>query len=247
MPASARIRRPSSSFVPVRRITSGILRDVVSRYRVDDAARDLVAARDTAEDIDEENRRARVVHDQLVAVAHAFGVRAAADVEKVGDLRRRRCVTASIVAIARPAPLAIVPTRPGSAGSCGCRRRRAPPAARLRRAAAPAPLGELGVAKERIVVELDLRVRRDDAPVRSQRERIDLDQLRAVTEEHVVHRARDGGKLLAVTGIELRRKCQLASDERRVSDRDVRRRISRSTRDDARRPLRSPCRRTGSR
>ena len=51
--ASARICRPSSAFVPSRRTTIGA-RDRIRSSAVEDAARDLVAARDPAEDVEED-------------------------------------------------------------------------------------------------------------------------------------------------------------------------------------------------
>jgi hypothetical protein len=54
--------------------------------RFHDALGDLVAARDAAEDVDEHNLGAGVIDDQLVTVAHAFGVGSAADVEKVREV-----------------------------------------------------------------------------------------------------------------------------------------------------------------
>ncbi len=135
-PRRARIARPSSSFVPVRRITSGILRDVVSS-----SASTIPRATSSPRVMPpkmlmKKTRRAGVVHDQFVAVAHALGIRAAADVEKVGDLA---------AGIASPRPSS--PSRgrrrwPScrrfrrSGGSCGCRHPPARRAFRLRRAAA---------------------------------------------------------------------------------------------------------------
>ena len=83
--------RASSSLVPVSRITSGTSSGDCSQ-RLDDAARDVVAARDAAEDVEQDRAHAaaavaaRVAGDDLERRGHLLGVRRAADVEEVGRL-----------------------------------------------------------------------------------------------------------------------------------------------------------------
>src|SRR5512143_1656754 len=71
-PALARVARPSSAFVTSRRI--------------DDALRPFLAARDAAEDVDEDALHALVEVDDLERGSHHVRVGAAADVEEVGGL-----------------------------------------------------------------------------------------------------------------------------------------------------------------
>ena len=112
-PASASIRRPSSAFVPSRRTTIGSV-DPHLVERREDAAGDLVAARDPAEDVEEDRAHLRVARDHLERVDDALRVSPAAEVAEV----RRACppatTTTSTVDIESPAPLPRIPTSPSS-------------------------------------------------------------------------------------------------------------------------------------
>ena len=75
----------SAAFVPTIRTTIGTSR-VLLRARLDQAARDLVAAGDAAEDVDEDRVDLRVGQDDPHRRRDLVGPRAAADVEEVGRL-----------------------------------------------------------------------------------------------------------------------------------------------------------------
>ena len=85
MPASRMIWRPSSAFVPSRRMTIGA-RSSTRREPFDDALGHLLAAGDAAEDVDEDRAHVLVVVDHVEGGGHHVGVGAAADVEEVGGL-----------------------------------------------------------------------------------------------------------------------------------------------------------------
>ena len=63
--------------------------EVDATHRFDDALRDLFAAGDPAEDVDEDRLHALVEIDHLEGTGHHVGVGAAADVEEVGGGIRR--------------------------------------------------------------------------------------------------------------------------------------------------------------
>ena len=78
----------SAALVPTIRTTIGTSRDLLGAG-LDQAPRDLVAAGDPAEDVDEDRLDVRVLEDQPHRRRDPVGLRAAADVEEVGRLRRR--------------------------------------------------------------------------------------------------------------------------------------------------------------
>ena len=85
--ASLRMRRPSSTLLPSRRTTSGLL---ASSPRISSAPTMPLATAshdgDAAEDVHEHALDLRVVEDHVEAVGHHLGGRAATDVEEVGGL-----------------------------------------------------------------------------------------------------------------------------------------------------------------
>ena len=108
---SASIARPSTALVPSRRMTIGEL-NFDPAHGLDDALGHLVDPGDTAEDVDEDGLHLGVGVDDLEGGGHHVGVGTAADVEEVGRARRRPASTTSSVLMARPAPLAMMPTLP---------------------------------------------------------------------------------------------------------------------------------------
>ena len=87
-PASASSARPSSSPVPERRATMGMPGGQLG-LRHDDAPGDLFAARDAAEDVDEDALDLGIARDEEQRLLHHLGLGAAADVEEVGRLAAR--------------------------------------------------------------------------------------------------------------------------------------------------------------
>ena len=83
--ASSSRTAASAAFVPTIRTTIGTSR-VCMRARLDQAAGDLVAAGDAAEDVDEDRIDLRVVEDDPHRGRDLVGPRATADVEEVGRL-----------------------------------------------------------------------------------------------------------------------------------------------------------------
>ncbi len=84
---SARMRRPSSTLLPSRRTTSGLVASSPSLSSAPhDAARDRVASGDAAEDVHEHRLHLLVAEDDVEAVGHHLGRCASADVEEVGGL-----------------------------------------------------------------------------------------------------------------------------------------------------------------
>ena len=83
--ASARMARPSSSFVPTRRTTIGTCVGT-SFKRLEDAARHFVAAGDAAKDVEQHRLDVRVGEDDAQRGGDLVGLGAAADVEEVGRL-----------------------------------------------------------------------------------------------------------------------------------------------------------------
>ena len=100
--------RPSSAFVPSSRTTIGSSSAHLAE-RLQDPARDLVAARDPAEDVEEDRLHLRVARDHRERVDDALRVAAAAEVAEVGraaagerDDVDRRHRQPGAVAAARP-------------------------------------------------------------------------------------------------------------------------------------------------
>ncbi len=83
------------------------------------------------------------------------------------------------------------------------------------------PLRDVGMLVEAVVVEIDLRVRGDDAAVFGQHERVDLDQVRAVVHEQCIERAEQTRKRFAIAVGQLRRERQLTADVRRIAGRGI--------------------------
>src|ERR1700683_4488328 len=81
---------PALFFHPARHAHKQGLGDVQLGAGGDDPAGDLVAARDSPEDVDEDASNLRVQKHHLQGVADALGVGATADVEKVGRLSTGR-------------------------------------------------------------------------------------------------------------------------------------------------------------
>ena len=155
-PAAASSRRPSSALLPSRRTTSGRPTLVVVAPG-EHAARDLVAARDAAEDVDEQRPHAVVGGDDVERGGDALGAGAAADVAEVGgraaggaDHVERAHDQAG--AVAQHADVAVE----REVGDAGLARR---PLAVV----FVGPLGgQVGLPVQRVVVDGDLGVERDE-------------------------------------------------------------------------------------
>ena len=189
MPASTRISRPSSAFVPSRRITIGA-RSSTRPQRLDDALGDLVAAGDATEDVDEDRLHVLVEVDHLERRRHHVGVGAATDVEEVGGL------AADLVddverAIASPAPLAMMPT--DAVEPDVLQVVRAGELLALVELLGRAELVPLGMAEGGVVVEADLGVEGVHAAVGSQDQRVDLGQVAVALGEAAVQLHEDVG------------------------------------------------------
>ena len=128
-------------------------------------------------------------------------------------------LTASIVAIAKPAPLAIVPTVPSKR-----RKLRMPkPDSAAKRSSSSSgsallPLANSGLRNSASSSSSTFASEAIDAAVVGKRERIDFHQFRAVSKEQVVERAENGRELLAESRIEPGSEREFAPDERRISD-----------------------------
>ncbi len=166
IPASARMRRPSSSFVPVKRMTSGTLRDFVV-FSASTMPLATSSPRVMPPKMLMKNTFASVWFiDEFVAVAHAFRVRAAADVEEVGDFAAGDFHR---VHRAHRKAGAVGHRADGSAEAAEV----ADTEARFRSASVSSsssgkrflPLFEFGMTEERVVIDLDLRVGGDHAAV----------------------------------------------------------------------------------
>ena len=194
--ASARIGSASAAFVPTIRTTIGTSR-VSGPAGLDDPASDLVAARDAAEDVDEDRPDVRVVEDDPERGGHAIRLGAAADVEEV-----RRLATGKLDKVhrrhrqARPvdhAPDRAVELDEADAGLAGGDLRwllLVEVAHRL----------ELRVARERRVVEDDLRVEREQPAVIGDDQRVDLGQVGVRFDEGPIQPAHDQREVLAQLG-----------------------------------------------
>ena len=141
---------------------------------VDDAVGHLLAPGDAAEDVDEDRPHLGVGVDDLERAGHHLGRGAAADVEEVGRLAPT-WLTTSTVDMARPAPLAMMPTEPSRPTYC----RPFSWAGLLPLVAHLRGLVRLpvGVAEGGVVVERDLGVERVDLARRREDQRVDLDQV----------------------------------------------------------------------
>ena len=152
-------------------------RDLDLLRRLDDPLRDLVAAGDAAEDVEQDRGDVRVRGDHLERVDDRLGLRAAAGVEEVrglaarlGDDVERRHAEAG--AVAEDADVA-AELDVGEALLLGHRLLRV-------LGGLVGELGELGVAEERVAVDRRLRVERDDLAVGGDDQRVDLDQGRVL-------------------------------------------------------------------
>ena len=194
-PESARIFRPSSSFVPFMRTTSGT-DSFVSCAAATMPFGDRVAAHDAAEDVDEDALDLRVAQHDLERLGDLLRRRAAADVEEVRRLaaeqldrvhRRHRepgaVDEAADVAVER------------DVREIELRR------LDLRRVllVEVAHLDDVRMAEQRVAVEVELRVERDHLAVAGEDQRIDLGERRVGLVEHLVQaleqlaRLRDAG------------------------------------------------------
>ena len=189
--------RPSSAFVPSRRTTIGSV-DLHPVERLEDAARDLVAARDPAEDVEEDRLDLRVARDHLERVDDAFGVAAAAEVAEVrgaaaghdDDVDRRHREARAVaedpdVAVELHVDDALLARE--RLERVGCAR--------------VAELGDVRVAVERAVVDGELRVERLDHAVGRDDQRVDLGEHRVALDEAAVELPDDVRDLLLLARI----------------------------------------------
>ena len=161
--------------------------------RLQDPARDLVAARDAAEDVEEDRLHLRVARDHGERVDDALRVAAAAEVAEVGraaagegdDVDRRHRQPGAVTAHAHLA----VELDVGDVLRAG---------ERLERVGGVlvAHLGDLGMAVERVVVDGELRIERLDDALGRHDQRVDLAEHGVEAHECVVELADDLGDLL---------------------------------------------------
>ena len=172
-----------------------------------------VAAQDAAEDVDEHRLHVLVGHQDPERVLDLLGVGAAADVEEVRRLaarqlddvhRRHRQAGAVDHAADRAVELDVVERE-------------------LRRLDLEriflveiAQLLEVGMAVERVVVEVHLRVEREQVAVFGDDERVDLESEASVADERVVERRSSASPALPTCApFEAERERELARLERR--------------------------------
>ena len=174
------------------------LRDRHLVERREDPARHLVAARDPAEDVEEDRLHLRVGGDHLERVDDAFRVAAAAEVAEVrgpaagerDHVQRRHDEPG---AVAEDADLAVELDVGDALLARGAL------LGRIRLGVAH--LGDVGVPEERVVVDRELRVERAHLAVRRDDQRVDLAEHRVAPDERGVELPDDLGDLLLLAGI----------------------------------------------
>ncbi len=178
----ARISLPRSTLVPSRRTTSGTRDGHLARSR-HDAFGDDVATHDAAEDVDQDALHRRVGEDDLERRLHLFLGGAAADVEEVGGLRAIE--------------LDDVHGRHGEAGAVDHAADRAVELdvrqLVLRRLelhriffGLVAQRDDVGMAEQRVAVEVHLGVEADQLAVLRHHQRVDLEQAHVLVEDQLV-------------------------------------------------------------
>ena len=166
--------------------------------RLQHPARDLVAARDPAEDVEEDRLHLRVGADDLERIDHALRVTAAAEVAEVRrppagerDHVQRRHDEAGAVA-----------EDPDLAVELHVRDAFLARGALLGRVRLEvAHLGDVGVLVERVVVDRELRVERLDLALGRHDQRVDLAEHRVGADERVVELLDDGEDLLLLVRV----------------------------------------------
>ena len=181
-PLSRSIRLPSSTLVPSMRITIGT-RHAELRDGGNDALRQHVAAQDAAEDVDQHGLDVLVGHQDAERVLDLLGVGAAADVEEVGRLAARQLDDVhrrhrQAGAVDHAADVAVEP-------DVVQRELRGLDLERILFGDV-AQLAEIGVAIERVVVEADLGVERQQIAALGQDQRVDLDHRGVGLDERLV-------------------------------------------------------------
>ena len=181
--ASARIRRPSSAFVPSRRTTIGTrasTRSSASRTPL----RHQVAPGDASEDVHEHDLHGGIGQHDLERRGHLVGRRAAADVEEVRGPRAR---LGHDVERGHHEPGAVADDAHVSVELHVLQ-------ALLLRACLHVvdreligQLGDVRVTPQGVVVDRHLRVERDDPVVLEEDQRVDLDEGRVPLDRELVH------------------------------------------------------------
>ena len=162
---------PPPRWSPARRTTSGMVSRALRGG--DDPRGDHVAAHDAAEDVDQDALHLRIGEEQAKRRRHLFLGGAAADVEEVGrlpaveldDVHRRHRQARAVDHAADVAVQGDVVEADARAPAC--------PALLL---VGVAECGQVRVAEERVVVQVDLRVERDHLPLLRHDQRVDLRQ-----------------------------------------------------------------------
>src|SRR5699024_7605078 len=167
--------------------------------RIDDAFGNGVAAHDATEDIDQNGLDLVVGENQLERLLDALGVGAATDVEKVGRLTARQfdhvhgrhgqtgpVDHASDVAV--EGDVVQIVLAGGQLGRIFLR--------------LIAHLGDIGVAKQRVVVGGQLGVERAQIAVAVDDQRVDLDEIDVLFHEQSIEAAHDLDQLLDLLGVE---------------------------------------------
>jgi len=205
-PDSFSIARPRSSLLPFHPHHHRHHHPEVA-HRGDDAFGEDVAAEDAAEDVDEHRLHVAVGEQDAEGVLDLVGARAPATSRKLAGAPPASLMM-SMVAMARPAPLTMQPT-----------------VSPLELDVVQAVLGgldleglllvevaqldELGMAKERVVVEVDLRVEGEDVARLRDQEGVDLDERRVGALEGAVEGEHEGLGLFTTSGGRPRPKASL--------------------------------------
>ena len=207
--------------------------------RLDQPARDLVAARDAAEDVEQHGGHRLVGEDHLDRAGDLVRLGAAAGVEEVrrpaagqrDDVERAHDEAG---AVAEDADVAVEL----HVGQPALARH-----ALLRVLAGEvAQLGVLRVPEQRVVVERDLRVERHHAAVAGDDHRVDLDERRLLAHEGVVEPGQQGADRADHVGVDARLEARAGGRGSPGSRAAGRRAGARSPAGRARRPPRCPCR-----
>ena len=166
---------------------------------MDDALRDHVAADDAAEDVHQDRAHVLVRENQIESFGDTLARCAAADVEEVGgraavqldQVHRRHGEAGAVdhagdVAVERD----VVELVLGRS------------ALHFVFLAVVAPLRQLFLTEQRVVLDVDLRVERDEVAVARDDQRVDLDQARILFQVQAVQRLRDARELLDLLACE---------------------------------------------
>ena len=236
--ASASSARPSLSLVPSRRTTNGTVGLIWSNASIR-PLRDLVAARDAAEDVEQHGGDVLVGEDHLDRLGDRLGRepppasrKFAGRAAGLGDHVERGHHEPG--AVAEDADVA-VELDEGQAALAGH-------PLLLVLGGDVAQRGVVGVAEERVVVERDLRVERRDLAVAGDDQRVDLDEHRLFGDEGVVELGQQRADRAHDVGVDAGLERQPARVEVLEAEQRVDVQAGDRVRVACRRPPRCPCR-----